>query len=256
MRGIVPPGSYTLRPPPWDWDFEVDGSLAVQPRRVPLQEQSAFVSVPRMPRASGHALVMRRRAEVAAARRKRRLAGLMLLAAVALVTLLLTAFGSGRSSAVPTAAPAPATRLLPAGPPRPQVVALQVDAPAPAPGRAEPRDGDRLPRLRTTARSRSTRSAGRRTRVSSTRVAQSLFGGGTQRPPLLRARRQRRARDRLARRRRGSRHRRLRAGGRHDRRDHARTSWTASTTGPGSTFSPAATRRSSSRSPTCGATRA
>ena len=114
-----------LRPPAWDWDFAVDGSLAVQPRQVPLQEEAASVTVPRMPRASGHALVMRRRAEVAAARRKRRLAGLALLASVALVTLLLTAFGSGGSGAVRTAAPAPATRLLPAGPPRPQVVALQ-----------------------------------------------------------------------------------------------------------------------------------
>ena len=79
-----------------------------------------------MPRASAHALaVRRRRAETAAARRKRRLASLILLAAVALVTLLLTAFGSGGSKPVPTTAPAPATRLLPAGPPRPQVVALQ-----------------------------------------------------------------------------------------------------------------------------------
>jgi hypothetical protein len=53
------------------------------------------------------------------------LAGLVLLASVAFVALLLTAFGSGGSTAVRTAAPAPATRLLPAGPPRPQVVALQ-----------------------------------------------------------------------------------------------------------------------------------
>ena len=75
-----------------------------------------------MPRASAHA--RRRRAETAAARRKRRLAGLILLASVALITLLLTAFGSGGSRAVQTAAPAPSTRLLPAGPPRPQVVAL------------------------------------------------------------------------------------------------------------------------------------
>jgi hypothetical protein len=79
-----------------------------------------------MPRASAHALaVRRRRAETVVARRRRRLASLILLAAVALVTLLLTAFGSGGSSAVRTTAPAPATRLLPAGPPRPQVVALQ-----------------------------------------------------------------------------------------------------------------------------------
>lgn len=77
-----------------------------------------------MPRASAHA--RRRRAETAVARRKRRLAGLLLLASVALVTLLLTAFGSsGGPAAVRTSAPAPATRLLPAAPPRPQVVALQ-----------------------------------------------------------------------------------------------------------------------------------
>jgi murein DD-endopeptidase MepM/ murein hydrolase activator NlpD len=53
------------------------------------------------------------------------LAGLLLLASVALVTLLLTAFGSGSHAVVPASAPAPATRLLPAGPPRPQVLALQ-----------------------------------------------------------------------------------------------------------------------------------
>lgn len=53
------------------------------------------------------------------------MAGLLLLASVALVTLLLTAFGSGNHAVVPTAAPAPATRLLPAGPPQPQVLALQ-----------------------------------------------------------------------------------------------------------------------------------
>jgi hypothetical protein len=79
-----------------------------------------------MPRASAHPLaVRRRRAEAIAARRRRRLASLILLAAVALITLLLTAFGSRGSTAVRTTAPAPATRLLPAGPPRPQVVALQ-----------------------------------------------------------------------------------------------------------------------------------
>jgi hypothetical protein len=76
-----------------------------------------------MPRASAHA--RRRRAETAVARRKRRLAGLILLASVALITLLLTAFGSGGRPAVRAVSPAPATRLLPAGPPRPQVVALQ-----------------------------------------------------------------------------------------------------------------------------------
>jgi hypothetical protein len=79
-----------------------------------------------MPPTSGHALaVRRRRAEVAAARRKRRLVGLLLLAAVALITLLLTAFGSGNGArAMQTTAPAPSTRLLPSGPPQPQVVAM------------------------------------------------------------------------------------------------------------------------------------
>ena len=78
-----------------------------------------------MPRAQSHALARRqRRAATAAAVRARRLAGLVLLAAVALVTLLLTAFGSSRPATVPAAGPAPATRLLPAGPPRPQVVAI------------------------------------------------------------------------------------------------------------------------------------
>jgi hypothetical protein len=90
-----------------------------------VQEEDSFVTLARMPRPSAHAHARRRRAETAVARRKRRLAGLVLLASVALVTLLLTAFGSGGTRAVRTAAPAPATRLLPAGPPKPQVVALQ-----------------------------------------------------------------------------------------------------------------------------------
>jgi hypothetical protein len=52
--------------------------------------------------------------------------GLLLLAAVVLITLLLTAFGSGKSAAPPVTptAPSPAARLLPSGPPQPQVVAL------------------------------------------------------------------------------------------------------------------------------------
>jgi hypothetical protein len=81
--------------------------------------------VPVMPPPSGHALAVRRRqAENAVARRKRRVVGLVLLAAVALVTLLLTAFGSGSHARVATTAPSPATRLLPSGPPQPQVVAM------------------------------------------------------------------------------------------------------------------------------------
>jgi hypothetical protein len=54
------------------------------------------------------------------------MAGLVVLAIVAVVTLLLTAFGSGRpATARQLLGPAPANRLLPSGPPSPQVVALE-----------------------------------------------------------------------------------------------------------------------------------
>jgi hypothetical protein len=55
-------------------------------------------------------------------RRLRRLAVLIFVVAVGLVTLLLSAFG-GSGTPVQQAAPASATRLLPAGPPRPEIVA-------------------------------------------------------------------------------------------------------------------------------------
>src|SRR5207248_11584626 len=113
--------------PRWEWDFEVDGALALDRSRSALQVEASFVTVPRMPPTSGHAFaVRRRRAEVAAARRKRRLVGLLLLAAVALITLLLTAFGS-RNGAAPVrpTAPAAATRLLPSRPLHPQDLAMR-----------------------------------------------------------------------------------------------------------------------------------
>jgi hypothetical protein len=54
------------------------------------------------------------------------MAGLVVLAIAAVVTLLLSAFGSGQQShAQRLLAPAPANRLLPSGPPSPQVVALE-----------------------------------------------------------------------------------------------------------------------------------
>ena len=76
------------------------------------------------PRSSGTAL-RRHQAERRAARRTRRLAAFALLAIVLVVTLLLTAFGSGRSTAVRVAQPAIASNVLPAGPPSPVVVATQ-----------------------------------------------------------------------------------------------------------------------------------
>jgi hypothetical protein len=55
-------------------------------------------------------------------RRLRRLAVLIALAVIALVTILLSAFG-GTGKAVQSAPPASASRLLPAGPPQPEIVA-------------------------------------------------------------------------------------------------------------------------------------
>ncbi|NUR77801.1 MAG: hypothetical protein HOQ28_16130 [Thermoleophilia bacterium] len=55
-------------------------------------------------------------------RRLRRLAVLVVLVAIGLVTVLLSAFG-GSGTPVRTAAPASPTRLLPAGPPQPEIVA-------------------------------------------------------------------------------------------------------------------------------------
>jgi murein DD-endopeptidase MepM/ murein hydrolase activator NlpD len=65
-----------------------------------------------------------RERERARVRRARRLAALTVGAAVALVVLLLAGFGSNGDRLIGAAGPAPAHRLLPSGPPRPQVVAM------------------------------------------------------------------------------------------------------------------------------------
>jgi hypothetical protein len=75
------------------------------------------------PRAPGQAR-RQSQARAAARRRTRRIAGLIAISIALLVTFLLTAFGSGSSPATQTR-PAPANRFLPAGQPRPQVVALR-----------------------------------------------------------------------------------------------------------------------------------
>jgi hypothetical protein len=70
----------------------------------------------------------------ARARHARRVAALVVLSVALLVTLLLTAFGSSPTP-VRAVAPAPAARLLPAGPPQPQVLAtvgpLKLQLPVP-----------------------------------------------------------------------------------------------------------------------------
>ena len=122
-----------------DWEFPTDGALALQPEPVERQNgtldhssQPPFglksVTVPRMAttEAPGFAARARKRQREEArakARRARRTAALVVVAAGCLVALLLTAFGRGGETAVTITGPAPASRLLPAGPPRPQIVA-------------------------------------------------------------------------------------------------------------------------------------
>ena len=120
-----------------EWAFETRGALALQP---PPQEvdpetprwlppQGTSVTVPRMaveaPPLAARTRDRRRDDARAKVRRARRMAALVLVAVVSLVTLVLTAFGTGAPTTVSFTGPAPTDRLLPAGPPRPQVVAMQ-----------------------------------------------------------------------------------------------------------------------------------
>ena len=135
-----------LHEPTWDWSIEQDGALALDrhdlwpelpkrsrielsqsppaPERLKAEPRTATVRPMRSPRPSRQARLERQR-RARARRRARQLAGAVTLAVVLLVTLLLTAFGSGHTAPVKAAVPAPAKRLLPAGPPSPQVIALQ-----------------------------------------------------------------------------------------------------------------------------------
>ena len=113
-----------------EWTFEVDGALALQPEVSDgLKDPPRFVSVPRMVESQAQGVLAARalqREQIRArARRSRRTAALLVVALVSLVTLLLTAFGTGNVASLPEGGPAPAGRLLPAGPPRAQVVAMQ-----------------------------------------------------------------------------------------------------------------------------------
>jgi murein DD-endopeptidase MepM/ murein hydrolase activator NlpD len=118
-----------LRPPAWDWSFESDGALALEPEvATGLKGSGTSATVPRMARPEAQGLAYRAAAREetrARVRRARRTTALVVAACVCLVLLLLTAFGTGGVASRVTRGPAPADRLLPAGPPRPQVVALQ-----------------------------------------------------------------------------------------------------------------------------------
>ena len=123
------------RPDAWDWPV-TDGALALDweeapppPRRARshLSEVGRSGSLPRMaapPNARGLAArAAVRERERAKARRARRFAALVAVGSVAIIVLALTAFGSSEPRPLATTGPAPAQRLLPSGPPRPQVIA-------------------------------------------------------------------------------------------------------------------------------------
>ena len=130
-----------LRPPAWDWDFPEDGNLALDRRGVVVElaldsasavSRTAQLKRPRRgvsvrtmppPKAVERARRARRR-RAAGDHRARRIAVLVVASAAIGVTLLLTAFSSTDSEPAPTG-PAPARRLLPTGPPRPQIVAMR-----------------------------------------------------------------------------------------------------------------------------------
>jgi murein DD-endopeptidase MepM/ murein hydrolase activator NlpD len=137
-----------------DWDFPLQGALALQPEPVEREEAPEIravpglrstarallrsVTVPRMatteaPGFAARARQRQREEARAKARRARRTAALVVIAAGCLAALLLTAFGRGEEPAVTITGPAPASRLLPAGPPQPQIVAthesLQIQLP-------------------------------------------------------------------------------------------------------------------------------
>jgi len=118
-----------LRPAEWDWGFETDGALALEPAdSSDLKGSVTSVTVPRMvqPEAQGLAYRAAEREQMRARlRRSRRTAALLVAACVSLVLLLLTAFGTGGVAPSLARGPAPADRLLPAGPPRAQVIAMQ-----------------------------------------------------------------------------------------------------------------------------------
>lgn len=90
---------------------------------LPAEEGAATVQDMRSPGLPRQARLERQR-RARARTRVRRLIGAAVLSVVLLITLLVTAFGRGTHRVAPTAAPAPAGRLLPAGPPSPLPIAV------------------------------------------------------------------------------------------------------------------------------------
>lgn len=105
--------------------FESDFALLqARPPDAGLKAEAGYASVPAMRSSRPARRPLPARHRQARLKSARRAAGLVVLTVVLLVTLFLTAFGSPPSPAG-LVRPALAERLLPAGPPRPLVVALQ-----------------------------------------------------------------------------------------------------------------------------------
>src|SRR4029079_14954896 len=122
-----------LRPPPWEWSLETDGSRVLLPepdkdRGNRLIAVGTSASVPRMAQPQAPGLAYRaaeRQAMRAQDRRARRTAALAVVACVCFVVLMLSAFGSGKTAEVTNTGPVPTARLPPAGPPAAPIIALQ-----------------------------------------------------------------------------------------------------------------------------------
>ena len=89
-----------------------------------MKGPEAFATVPAMvPPAAKLRVREARRQRLERERRRRRLALLVLLGIVAVVTALVAAFGGSGKDAAALPVPASASRLLPSGPPQPEIVA-------------------------------------------------------------------------------------------------------------------------------------
>jgi hypothetical protein len=121
----------------WDWAQETDGALALdrgelwfdfgsetrqRTSRRRLSAERTSVTVPPMQPAPAYRRPQR--SPSLAVRRARRRALLTVLGFAVLVVLLVSAFRSGGSPAIGASVPASASRLLPAGPPQPLVIAV------------------------------------------------------------------------------------------------------------------------------------
>jgi hypothetical protein len=112
----------------WDWSADVEGSLALDreeswldavPPRLKVTDGSA--TVPRMSSVPAYRRPERRVSQPA--RRARRRAVLTLVGLAVLAVLVVAAFRPGPSPVIGVGVPASASRLLPAGPPTPLVIA-------------------------------------------------------------------------------------------------------------------------------------